>query len=151
MRLYSRFDITSIKDPETGEQYDADETGAIEVPEAFGRFLHGQHMAGKQAWEDDAERFDRLTAEEDARRRDPASLYDLLQQRLAPAEKADPLTALADAAAAAHAAGVDLAEAFAHITEALDEQGSEQTGQQPPAPAKKAPAKKAAPRKPAAQ
>jgi len=74
MRLYSRFGATQVSNEDFGD-FDVDpDSGAVEVPPALGALLHNQHINGLRAWEDDAERTARLTAEELARRKDPATL-----------------------------------------------------------------------------
>lgn len=73
MRLYTRLGATIVRHPEFGE-YVVDADGAVDVPEALGRRMHATHFDGRLAWEDDAERAARLAADEDARRKDPATL-----------------------------------------------------------------------------
>ena len=77
MRLYSRTGVTSVGDDDHGD-FEVDEHGAVEVPHELGTRMHGTFQDGVLAWEDDAERKVRLEAEDLARRRDPARLYDLL-------------------------------------------------------------------------
>ena len=79
MKLYSLTGATSVGRDDVGD-FDADVDGAVEVPEDFGVFLRDNHPGGVKAWEDEPERHARLVAEEEARRRDPASAYDLLAQ-----------------------------------------------------------------------
>lgn len=82
MRLYTLTGAQSVTNEDHGT-FDVDPaTGAVEVPDALGRILHGTYFGGRRVWEDDAERSARLAAEDLERRRDPAVLYDLLQQRL---------------------------------------------------------------------
>lgn len=74
MRIYSLNDTAAVVDPETGKQYNAGKDGALDVPDEFGARLHATHFDGAPAWETDGERSDRLVAEEQERRRDPATL-----------------------------------------------------------------------------
>ena len=94
MRLYTLTGAASVSNDEHGTFEVDPETGAVEVPEALGRILHGTCFGGRRVWEDDAERSQRLVAEDLERRRDPAVLYDLLQQKLAavPAVPVEPQT-----------------------------------------------------------
>jgi hypothetical protein len=82
MRLYSRTGAATVHNEDHGK-FDVDpDTGAVDLPDELGTYLHGQHIDGQPAWEDDAERHARLETEDRARRSDPASLYDLLDNRL---------------------------------------------------------------------
>lgn len=78
MKLYSRFGAQSVE--HDGEEYVADADGAIEVPDAFGAFLHNQHINGGLAWENELERHERIVAEEHARRSDPAYLATIVEE-----------------------------------------------------------------------
>jgi hypothetical protein len=79
MKLYSRFGADSVESPEFGT-FTADADGGIEVPEALGLFLHNQHIGSERVWENDAERANRLVAEEHARRSDPAYLASIVEE-----------------------------------------------------------------------
>ena len=72
MILYTLIGHSFISDPEFGD-FEL-EDGQVEVPEELGRRLHSTHIEGKPVWETSGERHERLVREEDARRRDPASL-----------------------------------------------------------------------------
>lgn len=85
MRLYTRTGATKVQASD-GREFDAAEDGSFDLPDDVGEFLHRLHVGGKQAWENDAERHARLLAEEDARRRDPKSLYDLIASLQAQAQ-----------------------------------------------------------------
>lgn len=78
MKLYSRYGAESVEHGET--EYKADKDGGIEVPEELGMFLHNQHIAGKPAWENDAERQVRIDSEEHARKSDPAYLAQIVEE-----------------------------------------------------------------------
>lgn len=78
MRLYTRTGATSVTDPADEAIYEVDENGSLEVPDELGEHLHGMHVKGKPAFENDEERKKRLGLEDLDRRRDPAVLYDLL-------------------------------------------------------------------------
>jgi hypothetical protein len=71
--IYSRQDATSVTAPD-GTQYEPDEDGRFQLPEAFAADLVRVHVAGEKAWETEGERQDRLVAEEAKRRSDPATL-----------------------------------------------------------------------------
>lgn len=80
MRLYTLTGTTQVKDPETGTVYEADADGAFEMPEDLANLLHSFHVAGKPAWEDDAERARRVAAEQLEKMRDPAALLAEVQR-----------------------------------------------------------------------
>jgi hypothetical protein len=80
MRLYSRTGASTVQHGD--ETFEADEAGAVEFPAELGAHMKRQHVNGQPAWEDDAERQARLDAEDRARRADPASLFDMLDNRL---------------------------------------------------------------------
>ena len=73
MKLYSRTGANSITHEEFGA-FTVGKDGSVNVPDEFGAYLHRQHVAGKPAWETEAERHARLMAEEVERRKDPATL-----------------------------------------------------------------------------
>lgn len=77
MKLYSLIGAESITDGEI--EYTASKDGSIEVPEEFGRFIHNIHVAGKPAWEDDAERQKRIDEEDHAKKSDPAYLANIVE------------------------------------------------------------------------
>lgn len=78
--MYSRFDATKITDPDTGEEYSPDETGAFDVPPRLAEVLERQHLAGERAWETSPEKQAREQAEADARRRDPLALIEAVEK-----------------------------------------------------------------------
>jgi hypothetical protein len=79
MKLYTTQGHSKVAHPEFGE-FEVDDEGAIEVPEELGVQLHGTHVGGVPGWETVEERRLRLVAEEDARRRDPATLLDAVER-----------------------------------------------------------------------
>lgn len=80
MKLYTLGNASSVSNEDYGT-FDVDSDGSIVVPEDFGAYLRDHHAAdGSKAWEDEIERHARVTAEELERRRDPASLYDAVEQ-----------------------------------------------------------------------
>lgn len=82
MQLYSRNGPQTVV--HEGNQYATGKDDVINVPDDFGRLLHHTHIGGLQVWETGQERKDRMEAEELARRRDPANLYDLLARQQKP-------------------------------------------------------------------
>ena len=81
MRLYALQGTTRLTHDDT--VYDADEVGGFDLPEDFGRHMHAQHLGGRPLFEDEAERDARLKAEALEEARDPARLYELMQQLVA--------------------------------------------------------------------
>lgn len=79
MRLYTMNGTSAISVPGVGV-VEADEDGAFEFPEDFARQQHGFAIGGVRIWEDDAERAERLMAEELERRQDPATLLDAVER-----------------------------------------------------------------------
>lgn len=79
MKLYSRDGATAVTDPNTGETYSVDDDGAIDVPIDFYEALHHVHVDGKRVWENEPERFDRISAQELRRRQDPGTLLDAVE------------------------------------------------------------------------
>ena len=85
--MYSLTGTTRVSHEEHGE-FKADKEGGFELPPALGEQLRGTHIGGQKAWEDDGERSLRLLVEDEARRRDPATLLaavERLAAREAPA------------------------------------------------------------------
>jgi hypothetical protein len=79
-RLFSLNRATAVDDPEFGH-FDADEQdGGFEFPDDLSDRLHRFGHRGKQAWETEAEREQRLHQQESSRRRDPGTLYDAVEQ-----------------------------------------------------------------------
>jgi hypothetical protein len=97
MKIYSLFGTTSLVHDEHGE-FEPDEDGGFELPHEFGVELHKVHLNGQKAWETDAERSLRIAAEEDAHRKDPATLLAAVESLVAAQ------TAAAEAAAEANKA-----------------------------------------------
>lgn len=81
MRLYTRTGATQVS--AGGNVFTADENGVFEFPQDVGVEVHAFHVAGKPAWEDDAERAARLVAEQLEKVRDPATTLAELQKMTA--------------------------------------------------------------------
>lgn len=79
MKIYSKFGASEVESPEFGI-FEAGADGGVEVPEELGNFLHIQSVNGEKAWETEAERHNRLVAEEHARRSDPAYLATIVEE-----------------------------------------------------------------------
>jgi hypothetical protein len=79
MRLYTRTGATSIDDPEYGH-FDADDSGAFDLPEDMAERLRRFHHGARPSWETDIERQYRLAYEELERRKDPATLLAAVEQ-----------------------------------------------------------------------
>jgi hypothetical protein len=108
-KLYSTTGVATIA--ANGEEFTTDADGGVELPHDLALFLHRQHSNGHPAWEDEAERVARLTAEEAARRADPATLLAAVE-RLQAAAVAPPRTAAeakAEFAATEEAAKAEIA------------------------------------------
>lgn len=74
-RLFSLARATAVDDPEFGH-FEGGEDGSFDFPDELSDRLHRFGHRGKRAWETEEERGDRLHADDLARRRDPAALYD---------------------------------------------------------------------------
>lgn len=79
MRLYSLTGATAVDDPQCGH-IKAGDDGAFDFPNELSDRLHGTAVAGRKQWETEMERATRLAAEEAARRADPATLLEAVQQ-----------------------------------------------------------------------
>lgn len=84
MRLYTLTDAESVE--HEGVEYKIDKEGSIELPHDFAVFLRNQHINGKKAWEDDAERAVRVDAENAAKKASPEHLADLVEELTAKVE-----------------------------------------------------------------
>jgi hypothetical protein len=76
VKLHTLNDAAAVHDGEDTYKVGAD--GTVEVPHALGERLRDTHIGGEKQWEDSIEQQNRLLEEELARRRDPASAYELL-------------------------------------------------------------------------
>lgn len=83
MLLYSLDQTSLVKDPETGDEYQPDESGAFDLPDAFALKLHAQHIAGKKVWETVPERWNREEAARLEAERDPITQVNLLREAVA--------------------------------------------------------------------
>src|SRR6185437_4697079 len=80
MRLYPRTGhIPAIEDEHLGH-VEAAEDGSFDLPDEHAARLHAFHVRGKPLFETDIERDERLHGEETARRRDPQTLYNAVEQ-----------------------------------------------------------------------
>lgn len=107
MRLYSLAGATGVD--HDGVHYEAAGDGGFDFPPGLQEHLHGVAVAGQKQWETAIERQHRIAAEELARMRDPATLYEAVAKIVAAAEgspvaKAEPEAAKAAPAKAAPAA-----------------------------------------------
>lgn len=80
MRLYSRTGAVAIEDPAAGQRYEPGPDGGFDLPEDFALRQHAFHVGGKPLWETDIERQHRLMAEELERRKDPATLLEVVEK-----------------------------------------------------------------------
>jgi hypothetical protein len=94
MKLYTLTGASGVSNEDYGD-FDVDEDGSIEVPEAFGVLLRDSHIGGVKAWEDEIERFHRLAAEDVARRKDPATLLATVEKLVEQQQAAKPARARA--------------------------------------------------------
>lgn len=87
MKLYSRDgEQSTVSDPDFGT-FTTDEAGVLEgLPDELFARLHSVHVGGRPLWESEEERDARLTAEDDARRRDPLTLLAAVERMGAPRE-----------------------------------------------------------------
>ena len=109
MRLYSTpvtAGSATVGNDDHGH-YDVDGAGFVEVPDELGGFLNGLHIDGQRAWETEAQHSDRLAAEDLERRRDPAAIYDLFNEKLGSLAGFDPDVLVAAFAAALNKAQAD--------------------------------------------
>lgn len=79
MRLYSRAGAVALDDPDFGH-YDADDQGGFDFPEDLSDRLHRFHAAGRPLWESEAEKHQRLIAEDRVRSQDPGVMLALMQR-----------------------------------------------------------------------
>ena len=86
MRLYSRNGATVVQHGD--EQYKPGASGGFDFPDHVSDALHPFAVRGERLWETDIERQRRLLSEEMDRRRDPASLYEAVEQIMKAAQAA---------------------------------------------------------------
>lgn len=92
MRLYPRHSVGAI-DSEFG-RIEAQDDGGYDFPGPLAGQMHSIHIDGRQLWEDSIEQQRRLIQEDAARRADPRTLLDAVnelvkQSRTAPADPAE--------------------------------------------------------------
>lgn len=103
MRLYPR-DASTASVEHGGVRYEPADDGGFDFPGPVSDHLHGFHVNGEPMWETSIERQRRLIAEEAARRADPRTLLDAVEELTrqaaagAPAPRAAPVKARAAAA-----------------------------------------------------
>jgi hypothetical protein len=85
MKLYTRAGATSVSHAAYGT-FPVEADGSVTVPDEFGKYLHGQSIAGKKAWETEGERVVRIASEKEAAKHDPAHLADLIAELTAQIE-----------------------------------------------------------------
>ena len=78
MRLYSLNAAAAVDDG--GQHYEPADDGGFDFPDALGARLHSTGLRGVRLWETDIERQRRLIEDEAARRRDPATLLEAVEQ-----------------------------------------------------------------------
>jgi hypothetical protein len=125
-RLFSLAAAGAVDDPEHGH-FDRDpDHGGFDFPDDLSDRLHRLRHRGRPAWETETERSERLHGDEEARSRDPKTLYSAVAE-------------IAALAKGMHAASVppEVAAEIADLKRQLAELA------QAAAPAKAAPAKKA--------
>jgi protein involved in polysaccharide export with SLBB domain len=79
MKLYTLTNADEISSPDYGD-FKVAADGSIEVPEAFGRFLHAVAINGKKAWETEDEKVRRLQSEANAEKASPEYLAKLVEE-----------------------------------------------------------------------
>lgn len=89
MRLYPR-DASTALVVHGGVRYEAAEDGGFDFPGNVSDHLHGFHVQGGPMWETSIERQARLIAEEAARRADPKTLLDAVEQLVRAAQATAP-------------------------------------------------------------
>lgn len=82
MKIYSLNGTTGISDEDHGT-FEPDQDGGFDVPAGLGERLVNTHFAGLKVWETEGERSTRLVNEEEARRRDPATLLAAVETLVA--------------------------------------------------------------------
>jgi hypothetical protein len=88
VRLYSLNAATAVDDG--GQHYEPADDGGFDFPDALGGRLHSSAVRGVKLWETDIERQRRLIADEAARRRDPATLLEAVEQIIMAAQGGAP-------------------------------------------------------------
>lgn len=78
MKLFSLKDASKVSHPDHGE-FVPSADGSFDLPHEFAEFLHRQHIGGEKHWETDGERSLRLAAEDEAHRKDPATLLGAVE------------------------------------------------------------------------
>jgi hypothetical protein len=76
MRLYPLNAPRTVIDHPVWGHFEADDHGGFDLPDEMSDELHSFSHRGKRIWETEDERSLRLHGEDLARRRDPAALYD---------------------------------------------------------------------------
>lgn len=92
MRLYPRDETTGAVASD-GVTYQPAEDGGFDFPPELATHLRTTHVGGRKVWEDSIERQNRMIADEMARRADPRTLLDAVEQLV----KAAGATAVPDA------------------------------------------------------
>lgn len=78
--LFSLAHATAIDDPEFGHFEPNPETGGFDLPDELADRQRKYCPGGRKLWETEEERGRRMLAEDSAHRRDPATLYDAVEQ-----------------------------------------------------------------------
>lgn len=82
MKIFSLNGTVGISDEDHGT-FEAEDDGGFDVPAALGDRLVNTHLGGQKVWETEGERSTRLVQEEEARRRDPATLLAAVETLVA--------------------------------------------------------------------
>ena len=79
MRLYPRNETVAVDHADFGH-FEAKDDGGFDFPGPLADQMHSIHIDGRPAWENAIERQRRLIGEEAARRADPATLLDAVEE-----------------------------------------------------------------------
>jgi hypothetical protein len=83
MRLYSLAGAIAHEDPEYGHFEPHPDDGSFDFPDEVSDVLATVGVRGRKQWETDEQRAARMHGQEMARRRDPASLLEVMEQNAA--------------------------------------------------------------------
>lgn len=86
MRLYSLTGAEKLVDPEWGT-FDIKDDGSFDLPDELAERELTFHHKGQPRWETEIDRNRRVGYEDEARRRDPAALFDAVAQLVALAQR----------------------------------------------------------------
>lgn len=104
MRLYSLTGADKLVDPEWGT-FEVKDDGSFDLPDELAERELTFHHKGQPRWETEIDRNRRVGYEDEARRRDPAALFDAVAQLVALAQLAQKATAAPEPEPAEESAG----------------------------------------------